>query len=221
MNLRPILAAMLLAPALSGCAGTVLRPLGENLHIIKAPPSGAAGAAAANQEGLHFLERENLPAAEGAFLKAVNLDPAYGPAHNNLGRVYFCQRQYYLAAREFRAAEQLLPRSAEPLNNLGLIYETVNQLDDAAESYARAWSLAPQHPEVVGNYARVLLRKGERSDLVRQLVADLIFLDDRPEWTCWAREVQTQLGPFDGAPSFPSGESFETLPEPPKAASTL
>lgn len=217
--LRIPLALLLALAACSatGCAHYLGMPLGDRIHIIRAKPDGPRETAIAeNERGLVHLEADRLPKAEEAFVRAIAADNNYGPAHNNLGRVFFCQKRYYDAAREFRAAQQLIPNHPEPPNNLGLVYETVNQLEDAADHYAIAYTLAPQHPEIIGNYCRILLRRGQRDDFVRQLLADLILYDTRPDWTCWARETQAHLGtPPQGA------VEFETLPEPPMAGPAL
>src|SRR4030095_4378218 len=47
----------------------------------------------------------------------IRLEPAYASAHNNLGNVYFAQKKYDEAIREFTEAVRLPPDSASAHRN--------------------------------------------------------------------------------------------------------
>ncbi len=84
-------------------------------------------AIALNKKALKFLDEADLERAEEHLQQSLVADVNYGPAHNNLGQVYFQQERYYLAAWEFEYAARLLPENPEPVNNLGLVYDTVGR----------------------------------------------------------------------------------------------
>ena len=75
------------------------------------------------EKGLVAFDTGDLAEAERLFREAVDVDVAFGPAHNNLGKVYFELEKMYLAAWEFEYAIKLMPHHPGPRNNLGLVLE--------------------------------------------------------------------------------------------------
>ena len=57
------------------------------------------------------MEKSDYDAAEAALKAALTADVMFGPAHNNLGKVYFHKGELYLAAREFDYAMKLMPNT--------------------------------------------------------------------------------------------------------------
>lgn len=170
-------------------------------RTISAPPLRDTDAAMkANQAGLEHLDTGEWDAAARSFEQALSADVEFGPAHNNLGKVYFARKSWYKAAWEFEYARKLLPRNAEPNNNLGLVYETSGRLDEAVEHYREAVRLDGGNPEYRGNLARAMTRRGDRTAELRSLLSELVQRDARPEWQAWARRQLGELG--------------RTLPEP-------
>lgn len=141
-----------------------------------------------NARGVQSLAEKNYAEAERTFKTALDADILFGPAHNNLGKAYFKQGKFYLAAWEFQYAAKLMPNQPEPLNNLGLVFESAGKLDDAVSAYDKAIGLEPDHVEILGNLARARIRRGDRDESVRQLLDKLILRETRPDWADWARE---------------------------------
>ena len=135
-----------------------------------------------NRRAVELVRAGDVDSAETLLKEALTADVAFGPAHNNLGKVYFHQRRFYLAAWEFRYAMGLMPGEAEPKNNLGLVYEVVGKLDDAVDTYAEANALQPDSPDYLGNLARARVRRGDRDEQVRRLLSDLLLKETRPDW---------------------------------------
>ncbi|QNN21553.1 tetratricopeptide repeat protein [Planctomycetales bacterium ZRK34] len=146
-----------------------------------------------HQQGLKALDQGKSDEAEAAFKRALEADVNYGPAHNNLGQLYFQQQKLYLAAWEFQYAAKLMPQKAEPLNNLGLVHEQAGQLDQAITCFHDALKLAPENPEIIGNLARTLIRRGDRTQEVRDLLQQLVMRDSRPQWQAWAKEELVRM----------------------------
>lgn len=147
-----------------------------------------------NAEALQLLDEAEYAKAEQTLKRALSADVMFGPAHNNLGLAYFHQSKLYRAAWEFQFAIKLMPHQPEPSNNLGLIFEAVGQFDEAVDAYAEARQLQPDNPELIGNLVRARLRRGDRSDEVRDLLTQLIMKDTRSEWVEWAREKLAMMG---------------------------
>lgn len=154
---------------------------GESLHDTDA-------ARQHNVRGLEALQRNDLDLAEQAFKQALEADVMFGPAHNNLGKVYFAREHYYKAAWEYQYAIKLMPYHPEPKYNLGLVYETVGKLDEAVNLYNEARGLEPDNPILIGNVARARIKRGDKGSDMRDLLSELIMKDTREDWLAWARE---------------------------------
>lgn len=147
-----------------------------------------------NAQATELVQAEQYDVAEELLKDALTADVTFGPAHNNLGRVYYQKKQYYAAAWEFQYAAKLLPHHAEPRNNLGLVFEAVGDYDKAINHYEEALLIEPNNPELIGNLARTKLNHGDRGPEVRQLLNDLMIKDTRPQWADWARNKLRMLG---------------------------
>ncbi len=126
--------------------------------------------------------------AEKVLTKALEADVMYGPAHNDLGMVYFNQKKLYLAAWEFEYASKLMPNQPEPRNNLGLVFEAAGKIDDAVTAYGNALQIEPDNAQLIGNLARARIRRGDHDPEVRDLLQQLVMKDNRPDWLTWARD---------------------------------
>ncbi|MBN1941695.1 MAG: tetratricopeptide repeat protein [Phycisphaerae bacterium] len=173
----------------SGCGSQHAAGPGAGYETLSDPPNRDTSLARAhNAAALQQLHDDNLDGAEKQLKEALAADMFYGPAHNNLGTVYFKQNKYYLAAWEFQYAVKLMPGQVEPLNNLGLVFEKVGRLNDAEEWYDKALSLKPESAEVIGNLARIRIRSNRKDKTTRELLTQIIMKDKRPQWVSWARE---------------------------------
>ena len=157
--------------------------------IVVDPSKNTSRAMDLNCKGANLLEHGKVRKAERAFREALIADVDYGPAHNNLGRMYFSVGDYYLAAWEFDNAIRLMPGQAEPLNNLGLVYASIDKQIDAVYFLAQARDLAPDNPEYVGNLARARYVSGDRTTELREMLEEVVFLDTRQDWISWAQEL--------------------------------
>lgn len=144
-----------------------------------------------HDRAIEFIDSGKHDQAEEQLKLALKVDVEYGPAHNNLGFLYFQQGKLYLAAWEFQHAAKTMPSHAEPRNNLGLVYERVGRLAEAIEQYQQAHELAPQRVEITGNLVRARIRIGDDAEDLVPMLRDVAMKDERPEWAQWARH---QLG---------------------------
>jgi len=147
-----------------------------------------------NLIGLEAIDRDDLDKAEQAFKNALEADVMFGPAHNNLGKVYFAKDLYYKAAWEYQYAIKLMPHHPEPKYNLGLIYESMGKINEAVDLYSDARSLEPDNPIFIGNIARARIKRGDKGPEMRDLLTELLLKDTRPEWLAWAHEKRAMIG---------------------------
>lgn len=223
--------------ACSGCARFTVNKTPKYETLAAKPSVNTAVAKKKHQKALDRIRCCQLCEAEQFLREALLADINFGPAHNTLGKVYFDQRKFYLAAWEFEYAMRVMPERAEPYNNLGLVYEAVNRLDQAIEQYEAAISHSPENAQYLGNYLRARIRRGDRTSDLRPMLEELVFLDNRKSWVDWAKqqlvmgdidEVEFQgliYGPYESfsetellPPSSPNGrfnskESIESLPD--------
>jgi Flp pilus assembly protein TadD len=187
----------------NGCASRPNQAAAKNgYETLGAEPHRRTDAAQLeNARAVRLIDEGKFDQAESALKAALSADVMHGPAHNNLGKVYYHQGRLYLAAWEFQYAAKLMPHQPEPLNNLGLVFEAAGKLDDAVASYGKAMAFEPDNPQFIGNLARARVRRGEGDDAeVRDLLARLVMRDTRPEWVDWARR---RLGTGRGAGEMP------------------
>jgi Flp pilus assembly protein TadD len=140
-----------------------------------------------------LIQQKKYAEAEPILKRAIEADSMYGPAHNDLGLVYFRMNRPYEAAWEFENAIKLMPKQPEPRNNLGLVLEKADKVAEALPSFTQAAEMDPANPEYLGNLARVRIRLGMRDDETRQILESLIDHDKRPEWIHWARYMLIRL----------------------------
>ncbi len=189
-TVKYLLTPLLVAGVLAGCASPPPPgPAGGPYQTVgKEPHRDTSVAARETDLAMTLMAKNDYTGAEAALKRALAADVMYGPAHNNLGLVYFEHSQLYLAAWEFQYAVMLMPGQPAAKNNLGLVFETTGKLDQAVDAYDKAMKLEPDNPEFVGNLARARVRRGDADAAVRDLLARVIEIDTRSEWVDWVRE---------------------------------
>jgi len=85
-----------------------------------------------------------VDAARTSFEKAMKRNSKYADAINNLGAVYFVQRNMNSAARYFKKAVALDETRSSFHINLGAAWFSQNKLDRAMAEYRRALQLDPE-----------------------------------------------------------------------------
>lgn len=177
----------LLLPAGWGCASRAPEREAGYETVSRDPRRDTDAAERHNASAVARMQEGDYPAAEADLKAALSADVMNGPAHNNLGKVYYHQHKLYLAAWEFQYAAKLMPGVPEPRNNLGLVFESAGRLDEAVTSYDEAMSLAPDNAQFIGNLARARIRRGDGDETVRELLRRLVLRETRPDWAEWAR----------------------------------
>jgi Tfp pilus assembly protein PilF len=184
---------VVLCALVTGCRSS--KPTAEPSYqtVGRDPRRDTETARSENAKALVEMQKGNWSAAEESLKRALAADVMFGPAHNNLGKIYYRQNKLYLAAWEFEYASKLMPFQAEPRNNMGLVFEAAGKWNDAIENYDQALSLEPENPEVIGNAARARIRRGDTGPQVRELLQKLVMVDTRQQWVTWARKRLTML----------------------------
>jgi Flp pilus assembly protein TadD len=174
--------APLIVVGMPGC-----QPANQAVHLTSDASRDAAEARAQTDKAFDLIQRGRFTDAQPQLQQAIRLDPNYGPAHNNLGLVYYHDNRLYEAAWEFQTAIKLMPRQPQPHNNLGLVMESAGKVDEAEKSFVTANTLEPDNPEYAGNLARLRLRQGKHDEETRKLLELVVMKDRRADWLDWAR----------------------------------
>jgi Flp pilus assembly protein TadD len=214
MRMTAELACVFVGALLAGCAAQSSRAPAKPAGYQTAAPDPLHDTELARAEharAVGLMDKGDYDGAEAALKAALTADVMFGPAHNNLGKVYFHKGELYLAAREFDYAMKLMPNQPEPANNLGMVFETRGRLDDAVSSYGKAAALEPDNVQILGNWARaraMRVRRGERDPDLVALLNKLVARETRPDWLAWEQRELLRLSsqpPADPARDPPPG----------------
>jgi predicted O-linked N-acetylglucosamine transferase (SPINDLY family) len=117
---------------------------------------------------------DRLAEAIQSLEKAIELQPAYAEAYNNLGLLRRKQGESVAAAQAFERAIALQPRYAQAWSNWGLIAMDQQQFELAEHRFQHALALAPDLEVALHNLGMLSMRRGdwERAEgYHRQLLA--------------------------------------------------
>ena len=173
----------------------------SNKSTVAAPGRDGSRARELNEKAFKLIDEDKLAEAEKLLREALNADPMFGPARNNLGLIYYETDRLYEAAWEFENAVRLMPYQPEPRNNLGLVLERAGKLTNAADAYAKARELEPDNPEYLGNLTRARVRRGDRDAETCTLLEEVVLKDSRPQWNDWARLNLFRIKGLESAPT--------------------
>jgi tetratricopeptide (TPR) repeat protein len=97
-----------------------------------------------NKLGIAYQHMYALDFAKRQYEKALSLDPQYAEAINNLGTVYYGEKNYRKAENYYRKAIQYKPQTASFYSNLGTAYFAEHKYKQGVKAYQQAFSLDPE-----------------------------------------------------------------------------
>jgi tetratricopeptide (TPR) repeat protein len=117
--------------------------------------------------------RGQTPEAERLYRAALQLDPNFTEARNDLGLLQERQGRHDEALAEFRRVVEIDPEFGEAFNNIGIVLRGRGRADEAAEAFRRAIRASPEFAGAYSNLALLLEDRkeyGEAETLLRQAV---------------------------------------------------
>ena len=114
----------------------------EAIELYKSVPAGSA--IVSNKTGIGYHQLMDLGKAKKYYEIALKLNPAYPEAINNLGTVFYAQKNYRRAVVLYKKALLITPNSASIHSNLGTAYFGRRNYQAAMESYQKALELDPE-----------------------------------------------------------------------------
>lgn len=178
-----------------GCSTSAPEP-SAYVTISDEPGRNTSAAAALSLQGAQQILANDLSEAEKTLRRALEADPACGPAHNNLGLLYLKRNEMYKAAWEFQYASQLMPKNAEPIYNQGFVFEQSSRYFDAILKYEEAHKISPQNPVYLGNLVRARIRRGDQDKSLLTQLEILQRIETRSQWLDWEHRQILSLRAF-------------------------
>jgi len=110
----------------------------------------------ANKIGIAFHQLALLDLAKKNYQRAISLDPKYSEAINNLGTIYYSQKNYRHSISLYKRALKVGPPSASIYSNLGSAYFSRKDYKRAIECYRVALKLDPDVFEHHSNFGTLM-----------------------------------------------------------------
>ena len=97
---------------------------------------------------------------------ATETSPSFAFNHNNLGAMYYLDKNMDNAEKEFQKALELNPGEKMAHNNLGLIYANKNKLKEAKEEYKKELEINPYYDNAYFNLGLLYWREKRYDEAV-------------------------------------------------------
>ncbi|ESA34470.1 tpr repeat protein, partial [Leptolyngbya sp. Heron Island J] len=124
--------------------------------------------------------------------KAIELDPSYAVAYNNLGNTCYSLKQYEKAIAQYEKAIELDPSYAMAHNGIGNFYLTIGNYRAACASYTKCIELQSDFADALIGNARALLCLGQIDKALEHSMKVLQLSPDNLEATLLQMTLSTQ-----------------------------
>ena len=116
-----------------------------------------------------YTQTKDLPKAEGAYRRAVELEPSELNHQRGLGQTLFAEEKYSDALVVYQRLSELMPDDADIYLRLAQIYRELHQMDKAEETLLKARQYSPGSLDVMYNEAMLYEAQGRLDDAIRVL----------------------------------------------------
>ena len=116
-----------------------------------------------------YTQTKDLPKAEAAYRRAVELDPSETSHQRGLGQTLLAEEKYPEALTVYQKLSDLMPDDADVYLRLAQVYRELHQIDKAEETLVKARQYSPGNPNVMYNEAMLYESQGRFEDAIRVL----------------------------------------------------
>ena len=141
----------------------------EAVALLEAMNSRTPSATLLDLLGDAYTQIKDLPKAEQAYRKAVELDPSELSHLRGLGQALMAEEKFSDALAVYQKLADLMPDDADIYLRIAQIYREMHQLDRAEESLLKARQYAPGSLEVMYNEAMLYQAQGRYDDAITVL----------------------------------------------------
>jgi predicted O-linked N-acetylglucosamine transferase (SPINDLY family) len=124
--------------------------------VVFATANGTASAEHFNEQGNSLADQGRLAEAIGCYEKALEINPVFAGAWNNLGIAFKELGLLDKAISCYRRSLELVPTFAGAWNNLGNAHKEQSSQDEAIACYRKALEIAPDSVQVNINLGNIL-----------------------------------------------------------------
>jgi len=110
--------------------------------------------------------------------RVIELNPKDERAYNSLGDVYYMEKDYDQAIKNYKISIELNPKYALAYFNLGVVFDGLDQIEKAIESYEKAIQLDPKDAFAYNNLGMTYIRE-RRFNKAEALFDKAIQLDNK------------------------------------------
>lgn len=142
---------------------------GAQLEQRSTPPPDREEAYRANNLGVALLEQYKYKPAAEAFQRALKIDPKLAIARVNLSIALLYDRDWAGAAREAKAAAELIPNVAQPHYILALVARAQNRPEEALAAFHRVLQRDPRDTATNVNIGQIYLQQGKYAEAISYL----------------------------------------------------
>jgi len=129
---------------------------------------------------LALQSQGKLDQAVSHYRQALQINPNFALAYNNLGLVFWSQGKLGEAISQYRRALQLDPNYAKAHNNLANALFVQGKSDEAISHYQQALKLEPNFGEVYYNLGRMLAMKDRYNEAIEHFRKAAHLMPDWP-----------------------------------------
>jgi tetratricopeptide (TPR) repeat protein len=119
--------------------------------------------------GLVYLDRREAALAEGALLKAIELDPQLADAYVRLSNLYMSASRYDEALAKLGDALKVNPQALAAQMLAGIVHERKGDIAEAQRAYEKALALNPRFAPAANNLAVLYSEHGGDMEKALQL----------------------------------------------------
>ena len=101
-----------------------------------------------NQQGEALFIKGDIAGALTAFKKAIELDPFFATAYNNLGTLYWQTGEAQKAINNFKKAMEIAPNDRDAIFNYGTVLTSLEKFKDAKNLYSSYLQKNPNDKEI-------------------------------------------------------------------------
>jgi len=116
--------------------------------------------------GLAQLQKGQVDRAMAQFQKALEINPHYAQAHNNLGGIFFERGQLDQAMAHFQKALEIEPNLAKAHFNIGVALNQQGKPEDALLHYQKAVEIDPDYADAHLDLGLILAQKGQVDEAI-------------------------------------------------------
>src|SRR4029077_7287879 len=116
-----------------------------------------------------YTQAHELPKAEQAYRKAVDMDPSELSHQRGLGQTLLAEEKYSEALAVYQKLSDLMPDDADVYLRIAQIYRELRDLDKAEQNLVKARQYAPGSLEVMYNEGMLYESQGRFEDAIRVL----------------------------------------------------